>query len=466
MPAIFLYLATTAGLLFVWQRYVQPVTRAAAIALVLLPLCFTGGALLTGRVYAPIDMPFMSEPLQDYKRDHGIEGAHNGTLSDLYMQMIPWQGTVRATLLRGEWPLWNPHLLCGSILAANMQSAVYDPLTWLGLLVPQAQALTYGAAMSFFFAAFFTFFFARALGLGELAALVAAAAYTFSGMLAFFIGWPLGRAWALFPFVMLGVRFVVRETSVRAAVLLTTAFVLALVAGHPESVLHLCTLGAIYGVYEVAVTRRWKAIPLAILSGAVALLLTAIALLPFFAVMNETTEHELRKGYFAQIELPSSRLAVERRAGVSLLPWYGGQPERANLAPMWEPTSIRTGSIALALALAALLLAPRRDTWFFLMLAVFCTWVGLNAWPVAHFLHTLPLFDITLNERLANAAAFSIAILAAIAVDAWPATRERTLRAAGVIAAVGVALGIATFMLRDAQIAQGVKPGLITMLTL
>ncbi|HEX8254573.1 MAG TPA: YfhO family protein, partial [Thermoanaerobaculia bacterium] len=181
---------------------------------------------------------------------------------------------------------------------------------------------------------------------------------------------------------------------------------------------------------------------------------------------DETTEHALRKSYFANIELPSSATAVARRAGVSLLPWYGGQPERANLAPMWEPTSIRTGSIALALAFAALLLAPRRDTWFFLLLAVFCTWVGLNAWPVAHVLHRLPLFDITLNERLANAAAFSIAILAAIAVDAWPVTRERGLRAAGVIVAIAIALGIATFMLRDAQIAQGVKPGLITVLTL
>ena len=45
--------------------------------------------------------------------------------------------------------------------------------------------------MTFFLAAFFTFAFARALGLSEIAALVAAAGFTFCGMMAFFVGWPL-----------------------------------------------------------------------------------------------------------------------------------------------------------------------------------------------------------------------------------------------------------------------------------
>src|SRR5688500_6501150 len=156
---------TCVALVAPWRRFVRPMTNAAAIVLVLLPFCFTGRALLSGRVYLPLDMPFMSEPLQDYKADFGIDQPHNAWLSDLYMQMIPWQSAVRQTLAHGDWPLWNRHMLAGSILASNMQAAPYDPLQLLGFLLPHPQALTFGAAMTFFIAGLFVFSFARALGL-------------------------------------------------------------------------------------------------------------------------------------------------------------------------------------------------------------------------------------------------------------------------------------------------------------
>lgn len=465
MPAIVLYLATTVALLFAWNRWVQPLTRAAAIVLVLLPCCFTGKALLTGRVYGPIDIPYASEPLKDYARDYGVEKGYNSTLSDLYMQMIPWQHAVRASLARGEWPLWNPYLLCGSILAANMQSGVYDPLHWIAMILAEPQALTYGAAMTFFLAALFTFAFARALGLSELASLFAAAAYMFSQIVAFFVGWPLGRAWAIFPLVLLGVRLVVRETSLRAAVLLTTGFVLLIVAGHPESVLHVVFIGAIYGLAELRVTRNMRAIGMAVLSGVLSLLLTAIVLMPFAEAAPHTAEFAGRNLYFGQLPLQVAEGTVARRAGLSLFPWYGGIPERENHTPDWEPTNMRVGSIVLALAVASLVLAPRRLTWFFAVLAVFSAWVGLDAWPFAHMLHKIPLFDITINHRLSFPAVFAAAMLAALAIDAWPSTQRKKLLAAAVVIAIGVLLALATMTLADAQLKIGVRRDILTQLT-
>ena len=60
---------------------------AAALVLILIPFCFTGRALLTGRVYAPIDLPFMAEPLKDY----AVEGA-----GDYYQ--IPFKTGQQAVL--------------------------------------------------------------------------------------------------------------------------------------------------------------------------------------------------------------------------------------------------------------------------------------------------------------------------------------------------------------------------------
>ena len=439
------------------------ISVAAALVLILIPFCFTGRALLTGRVYAPIDLPFMAEPLWDYKSEYGFDKVYNGTLSDLYAQIIPWQSAVRQALAHGEWPLWNPFLLCGNILAANMQAAPYDALNVIGLLLSHPQALTFSTAMTFFFAVFFTFAFARLLGLSEVAALVAAAGYAFSGMLAFFIGWPLGRAWTLFPLVMAGVRLIVRERSLRGAVALTTGFTLLIFAGHPESVLHVVAVGAVYGVYELLVTReQWpRAVGLAVISGALALGLTAILLLPFSSAAPETREYALRRHYYAKIDFPTVPETIARRAGATFFPFYGGQPERDNFTNIWQPTSARVGSLVLALAAAAVLLAWRRkEMWFFFALALVCLCAGFDAPPVAHLLHELPLFNITLNERLAFAAAFAMAILAAIAVDHWKK------RGAIVMAAVGLALLIASQVIAAGQLKAGVDATLMRNLIL
>jgi len=456
--ALLLYTAVTIALIAVWRRFIHPVSNAAAIALILLPLCFTGRALLTGRVYAPIDLPFEAEPLRDYKADYGIETPHHPGLSDLYMQMMPWQSAVRQSVAKGEWPVWNPYLLCGSILAANMQAAPYDAVNLLGLLLPHAQALTFAASMTFFLGALFTFAFVRALGCSEPASLVAAAGYTFCAILAFFVGWPLGRVWTFLPLVFLGVRLVVRETNLRAAIVLTASLVLTIFAGHPESILHIPFCGAIYGLYEVISTKRWRSIGLAALCGALAFLLTAVALFPFFSVAPHTVEYRVRREKFAPAKFDIPREWITRRAASSLVPFAGGRPETGQKTTKWEPTTLRVGSVILALALLAMVFTRR---WFFVVFFAAMLSAGLNAFPIGHLLHAMPLFDIALNERLAFAAVFSLCVLAAFALDAWPSERKRAFLSAAIVLALGVSLAIGATLFRDEA-----DPDVIATLTL
>ena len=462
--AIVLYLIAALAILFAWHRFVQPITTAAAIALVLLPFCFTGRALLTGQIYAPVDLPFMSEPLRDYAAEAGVARIHNGTISDLYSQIIPWQHAVRHALAQGEWPVWNPFLLCGTVLAANMQAAPYDIINVLGLLLSHAQSLTFGAAMAFFFAALFTFAFARAHGLGEMAALAAGAVYAFNGILAFFIEWPLGRAWALLPFVLFGVIGIVRAPGVRSAAILTLALVLTIFSGHPETLLHVVAIGAAYGVFELVRARTMRPIGWAVGAGVVALMLTAISLMPFFSAAPETHEYDMRRNLYAPASFSTTAENVAYRAARTFFPFFGGQPERDNVTSLWDPSAPRVGSIALAFALAALLLARRKETWFFFGLALVALCAAFDAPPVAHLLHELPLFDIALNQRLAFAAAFALSMLAAFAIDAWPAAPGRARAAAAVLVAVAAILAIGTTLMWDLQTAAGVEPDLILAL--
>jgi len=444
--ALALYLAVTAAIAWLWSRFVQRVSVAAAIVLVAMPLVFTGRAMLTGRVYAPLDLPFTAEPLRDYARDYGVEQPHEIALSDLHCQIIPWQQAVRHALAQGEWPLWNPFILNGDILAAAAQPAVYDPIQLLGLILPLPDALTFGATMTFFIAAFFTFAFARALGLKEIAALVAAAGFTFCGMMAFFVAWPLARTWAWLPLVL----FAVRE---RRWALLTLAFILVIFAGHPESVLHVAAVGAVYGIAQ---RPNLRSIGAAITSGVVALLLTAIYLLPFAEAAPETLEYKIRRELYAPTSYDVIVSPEVRRTRMvnTFVPFAHGESTK----PGWDPLSARVGVVIMILAVGRLAVGgwrlagdrrpaaaappehsepppshrlpptgnrppvrpPTANPFLWALGAVVCLMATFGMKPVAHALHALPLFDIAINERLAFAAAFALAILAAMAVDRIP----------------------------------------------
>ncbi|MBV8543714.1 MAG: YfhO family protein [Acidobacteria bacterium] len=461
MAALLLYLATTIALIACWRRFVQPMSRTAAIVLVLLPLCFTGRALLTGKVYSPVDLPFMSEPLNAYAAEFGVPKVHNGTLSDLYCQIIPWRSAVRTAFAHGEWPLLNPFMLCGDILAAAAQPAPYDPFNLLGMLIPLPPSLTFAAAMTFFLAGFGAFVFLRSLGCGELASLVTAAGWMFSGNVAFFVGWPLARSWVYLPLIFFAVRWVVREASIRSGVLLLITLTLLILSGHPESLLHVTAVGAAYGLFEIVTTRRriGRVIAIACASGVVALLLTSIFLLPFLEASQQTLELRTRL-HDRAMPVPFMPELTQRRAANTVFPFWGGQPWRDSFTPEFDPQTARTGSIVLSLAIAAIFVArQRKETWFFSALALVCLCAAFSAPPVSSILHKLPLFNMALNERLAFAASCAMSILAGLTIDAL-ATAERK-RVAIIAAVIALALALGMYATWAHEIKVGVDPNVI-----
>src|SRR5260221_10198463 len=117
--------------------------------------------------------------------------------------MIPWRKAVQFALRHREWPLWNPFMLSGDVLAASAQPAAYSPFTLLACLLPVAQGLTFSAALSFFIAALGAYLLARELGCRDGVAFFAAAAWMYAKPLAFFILWSIGSAWPFLPLFLL-----------------------------------------------------------------------------------------------------------------------------------------------------------------------------------------------------------------------------------------------------------------------
>ena len=438
-----LYAATAALILLLCHRYVRPLTRAAAIVLFLLPMLFTGRALLTGGVYAPIDLPYQSPPLSELKEQYGIGDPRNVVLTDLYAQIIPWRQALRWSVAQGKWPLWNPFILCGDILAAAAQPAAYSPFTLLALLLPVAQSFTFTAAIMFLVAGVGAFAFVRQHGCREIASLIAAAGWMYATSISFFILWPIGAAWLLLPLVLTGVAQLAESPTLRSAAVLTASFVLLLLAGHPETAFHVTFLGLVYGVFCLAQRREtWpRAAGYALGSGVVALLLCAIYLLPLLEAVEQTSEHAYRRNMWAveprgvHWEQSVARLAADFFPFLHLRRW---SMQHAH-AVKAETFSI--GSLLLGAAIFAIWRVRSRTTWFFTAMLLFCIAARAEPWWFERPLQKLPLFDIALNSRLSFGAAFSLVVLAALGLEA----ADRWLTATN-LALLG-ALGFGTWCL-------------------
>jgi hypothetical protein len=151
---------------------------------------------------------------------------------------------------------------------------------------------------------------------------------------------------------------------------------------------------------------------------------------------------------------------IQRRAANTVFPFWGGQPWRDSFTPEFDPQTSRTGSIVLALAIAAVFVARRRkEMWFFFGLALVCLCAAFDAPPVSNILHKLPLFNMALNERLGFAASCALSILAGLTIDAVVEAERK--RVAIIAAVIALALALGTYAAWGHEIKAGVDPNVI-----
>jgi hypothetical protein len=462
-------------------RSINPISWRAGAFLLALPLILTGHALLTEGVFAPLDLTFMAEPLTSLSAQSGVTHVMNPGLSDMAWQFIPWKAAVRFALAHGQWPLWNPFELCGDPLAGAMQSAPFHPVSVIGYLLPLDQAITFEASMTLLLAALSMFLFLREPGEGsfrvagfesrsvvmardgvppqlatrnprpglvesEIAALFGAATWMLSINLVSFIGTAHGAGTAILPLVLLGGRRVARSPGLASAALLTSALLLEILAGHPETLLHAVTLAIAYFFLEfvlVAAPEGWSRVSSfdsrrVLLSGfgagIVALLLGAFVLLPLFEALPQTAEyrHRLTAGT-GSVGGPGD-VQLIRRLRVNVIPFLEGEQNGEDvlrgesIGLVWM-ASAYAGAVALPLMLFALLAVRDQRKWFLCVLFFWGILCGAGAPGVTSLLQHLPGFSVAVNVRMISFAALAVAALAAMGIDEAMRGRMRSLPA-------------------------------------
>jgi membrane protein YfhO len=443
------YFGAVAAVLVLAHRFVAPIRPRAGVFLSLGPFLLVGKALLTAGVYAPIDIPYQAEPLASMGPEVGVTSTRNPALGDVVYQEIPWRKAVREAVKNGRLPLWNRFVLAGEPLLAVQQPAVFHPATWLGFLLPLAQAWTLEMALRYFLALVSAYLFLRDLRCGELAALFGAAGWAFCDYLVFFAGYPLTPAAAPFPLLLLGLRRLVTEGSRRAVALTVVALLLILTSGHPETLLH-CFAGAgIYFLFELAWAgkgRRLRPFRLSLLAGILTLGLGAVLLLPLVEALPHTAERYIRTNFYAHARRSAALKDSIRRVTPDFLPFYYGFSGKGLAMEGYNEPGSYAGSVILPFA-ALGLFSRRREKWPILVVGLLGIAVGARLRGVMDAICALPGFDIGINERMVFLGTFATAALAALGME-----RLREEGGARVLVAATLAcLGLLVFLYFHAQ---------------
>jgi hypothetical protein len=301
-------------------------------------------------------------------------------------------------LFSGQLPLWNPYTFSGHPFLADIQSAIFYPLSLITLLLSlpwgfSLFALELEAIFHFFLGGLFTYLLAKRLLHDRRAALISSLVFTFGGYLTSYPSQQLAiletDVWLPLILLLLDIGleqfaaagFVIQppagaESSVKfppsAGLLPITfaglAFGLALLAGHPQSAMYVFYVSAIYFAFR-ACTRgvRWQ--PAVLAFGLFALLgfgLAAAQLLPSLEYMRlsaraQANYNEMSGGFPRQdpiqLLLPGS-VSVMSPLYVGILPLF-----LAVLAPLLKRN--REVIFWTCLALGALLLSFGGNTFFY-----------------------------------------------------------------------------------------------------
>ena len=434
------YLATAVACIALVRRYVHRVAWPVALFLIFAPWLITGRAMLTGGVYAPIDIAYQAHPLAALKEEMGIEGTKSPILGDVVSQEIPWRKAVREAVKNGRLPLWNRFILAGEPLLAMQQPAVFHPSTWLGMLLPLAQAWTFEMTITLFLALLFGWLFCRELGLSTIACCVGAAGWAFSDYLLFFLGYPLAPAVAPFPLLLLGLSRIARERSARSVSITVSALLLSLFAGHSETLLHIVAAAGLYFLFVLFSKHRagWKrAVLLAVVAGVITLALGAVVLLPHLEALPHTLEYFFRHNWYAKADRSSNLGEALKRLPQIVIPYAFGTSGHGATTERQDPSVGYVGSMLFPLAVVGLF-SRRREKWAFLALGLLGSAVWARVPVITDAVCSLPLFDIALNERLVFLAAFAIAMLAALGTEEILSESAKSRLALAVIAVLAL----------------------------
>lgn len=397
-----------------WSPLVPALALAAVLALLF------GETLFGGRVLSQVDALYAFQPWKSVAPE-GYEPG-NPLLLDQSLLVHPWLEFDRASVARGELPLWNPDNFCGQPITAAYTGAFWWPPHWAYYAFPTPRYHAWAAWGRLLAAGVFTLLLLRGIGVGRGAAAIGAAGYALCGWLVVWLNHPHVNAALFLPALFLLVERAARAPSRRVVGWTALAVALTLFGGHVQTAFQVFGIAGSWALYRALVPvegRRLGARGLgAFVGGAVlGVVLASPQVVPFVEYLGESQVLRLPEDFNPVDPIPSQLDA----ASLMVAPDRLGRPDRGDYTgPLGSNLNYSeliggyVGRLVLLLAAAQLVLGRRdRRTWYFAGLSASCLLVSWQVEPLYSLASRLPVLENTKLMRLSLFAAFGLAILAA-----------------------------------------------------
>lgn len=370
----------------------------------------------------------------------------SGMLVDQLLYFPPWREFLREELLSGRLPLWNPYILSGVPFAACIQAAPFYPTNLLLFWLPIVPFSLVAAFLKLFCAGFFTALHLRRLGVSREGSALGGIVFALSGFMVAWLGHPHTNTACLLPALFWALGCLRERSEPRQAAVLGLVIGMALLGGHPPTMLHVFGAAAAYAFVlasSVQGAARRRFLLFGALAGLTGAGLSAPAIVPYLEYYP-----------LSSTGAASNYLA---RWGTHLSPWLGlhllmplasGSPARGAevlsgafaLGP--ENNFIEragwTGLLPLLLAILAVW-RRRRESEIILHggLAVVGLAAALGVFPLPYVWKFLPGYSSVNPTRLLLVWGFGVAVLSGFGLDACAALpREAKRRLAASFVAV------------------------------
>ena len=385
-----------------------------------------------------------------------IFGGHLLMTGDNLQQNYPLHVLVGSMYRHGELPFWNQYLFSGTPLLAGFNAGAFYPLIGLFAILPDRVAWIATEVILFSLIAIGMYLFLRALKLSTIPCVLAAVAFSFSGVVLSQINHvDMTEGFASLPFMLLAVVHIVRDGRWRWSVLLGVSFALVIFAGAPEAMLDEAFLVIIYAALCAGLDRRsWRRVlTRCSASVALALCLSAAQWLPGIAAISNSQRSALGTSFTGSGSFaPANSL-------LSLVPYLFGGYGHLGEAKFFSHYNLPEVGIYVGIlpviALLTLwrpqwpsrLAARERRIWYIIALFGLLLAFGANT-PLEHVFNEIPLYG---RQRLQSRNMIDVSVAVCVLFAGWLDRGEDPGRAslkfercAGFIP-FGVVLGVSTW---------------------
>jgi len=395
---------------------------------------------LNGKLPIPSDTivglyhPFRDLYLKDYP--NGIP-FKNFLITDPVRQQFPWRELALELEKRFELPLWNPYSFSGTPLLANMQSAVFYPLSILFFLLPYEAAWSMLIVLQPLLAGIFLYFYLNNLKLNKWSSLIGAITFSFSGFGIAWMEWgTILHVGLWLPLMLLSIdkifTHLTSESSklkaqnsklqLKSKNLLIWSFIFifcltsSFFAGHLQIFFYLFIVSVVYFIARwVQYGRRVNILVLFFILNSLFLILTSLQWFPTLQFISESARSIdqpdwQKEGWF----IPWQHLIQ------FIAPDFFGNPTTLNYWGTWNYGELvgYVGILPLIMAIFALFFRRDKKTFFygttFFISLIFSLPTIMAKIP---YVLQVPFLSTTQPTRLLFVADFSLAVLAAFGID-------------------------------------------------